>query len=236
MIYNANKGDQFHVYLNGVLLRGIAWANDETGEYGQYYIGDETLNSSNKKKAHLPIKECVGDIVVVPKNKETEHEFGRRPQFLVRMIKKYGFTTGAEIGIARGNTTAYIIRNTNLNKYYAVDYWPGRFERLREKFYIRFSRELNRKKSPLELIELPSTEAAHLIEDESLDFIFIDADHSEEGAASDIVAWLPKLKTGGMMAGHDYNWTGVKRAVDREIIGKYDIKFWQADNIWYFFK
>jgi len=47
---------------------------------------------------------------------------------------------------------------------------------------------------------------------------------------------LPKLKTGGMMAGHDYNWTGVKRAVDREIIGKYDIKFWQADNIWYFFK
>jgi predicted O-methyltransferase YrrM len=54
--------------------------------------------------------------------------------------------------------------------------------------------------------------------DESLDFIFVDGDHTWEGVKNDIVLWWPKLKPGGVMAGHDYfeygNYTDCGRAVD----------------------
>jgi predicted O-methyltransferase YrrM len=52
--------------------------------------------------------------------------------------------------------------------------------------------------------ELDSVEASKLYADESLDFVFIDADHSYEAVKRDIAAWLPKVKSGGIIAGHDY--------------------------------
>lgn len=66
---------------------------------------------------------------------------------------------------------------------------------------------------------------------ESLDFVFLDADHTLEAVRADIVAWWPKVKPGGWLGGHDYDhpeypaW-GVKQAVDerfpdRELGGNY---------------
>lgn len=53
-------------------------------------------------------------------------------------------------------------------------------------------------------------------EDNSVDFVFIDADHNYESVKKDILSWSPKMKSGGIMSGHDYhNHTcGVKQAVD----------------------
>lgn len=48
----------------------------------------------------------------------------------------------------------------------------------------------------------------------SLDFVFIDGSHQYEDVKKDIKAWLKKVKKGGILAGHDYNNTNVKRAVD----------------------
>lgn len=61
-----------------------------------------------------------------------------------------------------------------------------------------------------------SSETAQGYDDKSLDFVFIDADHAYENVKRDINAWLPKIKSGGILAGHDYISThsGVKRAVD----------------------
>ena len=53
-------------------------------------------------------------------------------------------------------------------------------------------------------------------EDESQDFVYIDALHDYESVKSDIEAWYPKVKTGGILYGHDYNpvkWSGVVKAV-----------------------
>jgi predicted O-methyltransferase YrrM len=49
-------------------------------------------------------------------------------------------------------------------------------------------------------------EAYKLFEDESIDFLFIDADHSFEAVKKDLKLWYPKVKTGGIIAGHDYMW------------------------------
>jgi hypothetical protein len=58
-------------------------------------------------------------------------------------------------------------------------------------------------------------ESASLFEDESVDFVFVDGDHSEEGVSRDIEAWWPKLKKTGIMAGHDYNRESVHAAVKK---------------------
>ena len=55
--------------------------------------------------------------------------------------------------------------------------------------------------------------AAARFDDGSLDAVFIDADHSEEAVARDIAAWLPKVKRGGVIAGHDVDELGVAKAV-----------------------
>jgi predicted O-methyltransferase YrrM len=49
-----------------------------------------------------------------------------------------------------------------------------------------------------------SWEAARHYEDLSLDMVFIDADHSYESVRNDIAAWLPKVRLGGILAGHDF--------------------------------
>jgi len=59
-----------------------------------------------------------------------------------------------------------------------------------------------------------SVEAARLFPDGSLDFVYIDALHEYEPVRSDIDAWLPKVRPGGAMGGHDYDWPSVRRAVD----------------------
>jgi predicted O-methyltransferase YrrM len=69
----------------------------------------------------------------------------------------------------------------------------------------------------------PSSSFAHLFADASVDFVFIDGDHSYEGCATDIRLYAPKVKPYGVIAGHDYyDAKGVRQAVD-EAFGS-DIK------------
>ena len=52
--------------------------------------------------------------------------------------------------------------------------------------------------------------------DGSLCCVYIDADHTYESVTEDITAWLPKIRAGGVICGHDYSggWKEVVRAVD----------------------
>lgn len=65
------------------------------------------------------------------------------------------------------------------------------------------------------IIPVDTAEAAGLYEDNSLDFVFIDGNHARPFVTKDIHLWYPKVKSGGIFAGHDYtSHIGVKRAVD----------------------
>lgn len=61
-----------------------------------------------------------------------------------------------------------------------------------------------------------SNKMADKFDDEYFDFVFIDADHEYESVKADIVAWLPKVKKGGIISGHDYcaSQQGVIKAVN----------------------
>lgn len=69
-------------------------------------------------------------------------------------------------------------------------------------------------------IRSPSLVAASLVRND-LACVFIDGDHSYEGCRDDIVAWLPKVRRGGILAGHDYSDTfpGVIKATN-ELFGE----------------
>lgn len=67
------------------------------------------------------------------------------------------------------------------------------------------------------LLRMPSIEAAGAIADQSCDAVFIDANHAAEAVAADINAWLPKVRPGGWIGGHDYGYPrfpGVRAVVD----------------------
>jgi len=78
------------------------------------------------------------------------------------------------------------------------------------------------------MLELTTTAASKCIPDESLDFVFIDADHTEEAVRSDINNWLPKIRKGGLLSGHDISWPSVKNAVTS--FGTYQVA---GDDVWY---
>ena len=88
-----------------------------------------------------------------------------------------------------------------------------------------------------------SVSASKLVVDGSLDFVFVDADHSYGGVIGDLDAWIGKVRSGGIVGGHDYGGMGdrrgrfgVKRAVD-EFAGR---KGYNVENepglVWWFVK
>lgn len=86
----------------------------------------------------------------------------------------------------------------------------------------------------VELVLRDSLEAALALLPESVDLVFHDADHEEGPLRAELAAYLPKVKPGGLIAGHDYNpvwktqWPGVKRAVDA-LIGETD----HYESVWW---
>ena len=91
--------------------------------------------------------------------------------------------------------------------------------------------EKNMEKYPHQTLVMTSLDACKKFDDLSIDFIFIDADHSYDAVKADINAWLPKIKLGGLMTGHDYSETktDVKKAVDEMFGNKAKL---DARSIW----
>ena len=69
------------------------------------------------------------------------------------------------------------------------------------------------------VMQLPGQLAAEHFEDGSIDFMFVDGDHSTEAVVRDINVWLPKVKPGGIIAGDDIGWKTVEAGVE-QIFGK----------------
>jgi hypothetical protein len=76
--------------------------------------------------------------------------------------------------------------------------------------------------------EMDTVAAAENVEDASLDFVFVDADHSTEGVTRDVVAWTGKIRTGGAILGHDEQWPSVQRAL-KKLFPKWTR---HGDNVW----
>lgn len=64
------------------------------------------------------------------------------------------------------------------------------------------------------LLELNTCDASTLFFDSSLDFVFLDTSHTFDHVYSEIECWMPKIKPGGILSGHDYHWGQVRDGVN----------------------
>jgi predicted O-methyltransferase YrrM len=138
---------------------------------------------------------------------------GKRKSFLEHLIRINNFTVMVEVGVDTGKTTFYLLDNIPDLKIYAIDTNVKKFYNLEVK---------EKYKDRLIPIEGNSHIVADKIPDNFADIIFIDADHSYESVKKDIVKYTPKLKSKGLMTGHDIDYPGVNKAVN-EIIKDYDV-------------
>lgn len=74
----------------------------------------------------------------------------------------------------------------------------------------------NMKKNYVNIIKnkTNSLEFSKTIPDKSVDFLYIDANHQYSSVKEDILAWKPKIKTGCILAGHDFSWPSVQMAIN----------------------
>jgi len=146
-----------------------------------------------------------------------------------------------EVGSFKGKSSvmmAVLIANSGKDiKFDCVDTFEGSPEHQKgamfeikevvdETLLDAFMQNIEPVKEYIKVVVSDSISAAKNYEDESLDFVFIDADHSEAAVYSDLCAWYPKIKKNGIIAGHDYDVsgkaTGVYAAVKRFFEDKMD--------------
>lgn len=131
-------------------------------------------------------------------------------------------SVGIEIGVHLGDFSAQILANATPNKLYLIDpylhfedasyakAWYGGSAAGQQEMDERFERVQNRFRTQIEngrveLVREKSVLAASRFADESLDFVYIDGDHTFDGVWGDIKAYFPKLKIGGLLIGDDYS-------------------------------
>ena len=68
----------------------------------------------------------------------------------------------------------------------------------------------------VEIIKGFSLEVVNKFDDETFDWIYIDANHNYDSVKADLVAWIPKVKIGGWISGHDWDHPDVKKALLEE--------------------
>jgi hypothetical protein len=144
---------------------------------------------------------------------------------------------GAEIGVEQGKTSKMLLSRMSKLHLILVDRWcvtpkgdsyfngsriMSRYKDAEwQSVYKKAIANIAPYRNRVTLYKTDSMSAAQKVDDGSLDFIFIDADHSFEGVCRDIDAWLPKVKAGGYIFFHDYEnantYTGVKEAIENRL-------------------
>lgn len=144
--------------------------------------------------------------------------------------------TMVEVGSYAGESAEIFARH--FDGVYCVDPWADALCRERERHtpMAMVESAFNRRVGHLpnvHKLKMTSREAAARCNDGSLDFVYIDGDHLYESVVADIRAWLPKIRPGGFIGGHDYFSPGhvksVVMAVNDEL-GEPSATFW--DGSW----
>lgn len=121
-----------------------------------------------------------------------------------------------ELGVWKGESLIYLLNELHLLhgedfQLFAIDLWDKlsadtNGENLQKQSYKLFLENLNNTqlKQYVTIIKNDTAKSAKPFKDKSVDMVFIDASHDFYSVCRDIDAWLPKIKMGGIIAGHDF--------------------------------
>lgn len=135
--------------------------------------------------------------------------FGRT--CLARMFAELSFTEGVEIGVKEGDYSFELLAQNPGLHLRSVDPWlvrDGYRDKRGQEVFDGYEAKARAKLSAFgersTIIKGFSVDVARSLPDASVDFVYIDGHHSFQAATNDIAEWLPKIRTGGIISGHDY--------------------------------
>jgi len=160
---------------------------------------------------------------------------------LAQYFTELGFKTGVEVGVYKGAYSRELCQANPELKLYCVDIWgindrSQRQRNIHQKIYKYAKWKLSRHNTVL--IRDLSMNAVTQFGDDTLDFVYIDANHSYSEVNQDIAGWTKKVRPSGIVSGHDYDLVDVRKAVN-EYVSKYKYKLNVTDEgnaSWWFVK
>jgi len=159
---------------------------------------------------------------------------------LIGLIESLKAERVAEIGVYKSHLAKAVLRSpgaSTIREYWAVDRWVAGTPAKQAKSdgLFEYATKLMGWFPALRVMRSDSVKAAEDFVQGYFDIVFIDADHSYVAVNSDINAWMPKVRSGGFLCGHDFfegmdaSHPGVARAV-REWFG--DAVLTHASTVW----
>lgn len=183
-------------------------------------LGGEVKNSAEAEKM---IKETSKQWFEKERPLITEFPIPSQRSDIIGMLQKMGWKTAIEVGVQKGLFAKKMLDNwPACTEYKLVDLWgkedgyqePGNHSK---KDHDRYLNETKRRVGPykdkVEFFEMRSTQAAKLMKDNHFDFVYLDARHDYCAVAEDIKHYWPKVRPGGILAGHDF--IDAQYAIDR---------------------
>ena len=163
-----------------------------------------------------------------------------------------------ELGVWRGEFAEHNLNKWRGAKYVLVDLWTsrdtdcvngnesfcvygGNESRSYDKMVtgLRMQRGGARFAGRYEMVQNSTLEAATLFPDGHFDWLYLDATHTYAEAKADLDAWYPKVRLGGLISGHDYQFQhqaigdgyvfGVRDAVD-EFAARRHLRVYQTSE------
>lgn len=142
---------------------------------------------------------------------------GTRVQ-LAELLGELGLNKGAEIGVYDGLYSEVLCKANPNIELLCIDPWAKFRGHSQEKMDGIYKRAVDRLSGfNTTLVKKASLDAVRDIPDRSLDFVYIDGLHEFNAVMLDIINWTPKVRVGGIVAGHDfchYHQGGVVYAVE----------------------
>lgn len=142
-----------------------------------------------------------------------------------------------EVGSFEGTST--LLFSMFVERVYAVDCFDykippeGRIKAM-DKLFIKAEKTFDRrtaKSSNIIKVRKTSLEASEDWLNNTLDTVYIDAEHDEESVRADIRAWKPKVKKGGYLSGHDWWLSHIQKVVQEEL-GEGAVIYVYSDSSW----
>ena len=124
---------------------------------------------------------------------------------LAKHFQDLGFKVGAEIGVLAGHYSKVLCTTIPHLKLYCIDSW-GMGENRKKPYHLKMYEQAKVRLAPYntKIIYKFSMDAIKDFDDNSLDFVYIDANHEPQFVTEDIREWSKKVRTGGIVSGHDY--------------------------------
>lgn len=138
-----------------------------------------------------------------------------RMEFWTHFLKDKNINTMAEIGVWKGDFSSHILKNIkNIKTYYMIDPWGGvskeiwnkPFNISQKKFDLVYNEALSKTsfaRDKIKILRQTTSNAVDNIEDEELDCVYIDGDHTLRGITIDLIKIYPKIKYDGYICGDD---------------------------------